>query len=115
MKTRNAVFLDRDGVINIDKAYVYKIEDFTFCACVSEASRYFQSLGYLLIIVSNQSGIGRRYYTEEDFKILTSGSAQSFYALALTLMLCIIVRMRQNKNVNVANPKVACLKRRYKH
>lgn len=71
MKTRKAVFLDRDGVINIDNAYVYKIADFTFCAGVFEALRHFQSLGYLLIIVSNQSGIARGYYTEKDFEKLT--------------------------------------------
>jgi len=67
-----AVFLDRDGVINIDKAYVSKIEDFQFCEGVFEALTHFQNLGYLLIIVTNQSGIGRGYYTEEDFQKLTA-------------------------------------------
>jgi D-glycero-D-manno-heptose 1,7-bisphosphate phosphatase len=69
---QKAVFLDRDGVINIDRAYVSKIEDFEFCEGVFETLRYFQSLGYLLIIVTNQSGIGRGYYTDEDFQKLTS-------------------------------------------
>ena len=66
-----AVFLDRDGVINLDKAYVSKIEDFEFCEGVFEALAHFQRLGYLLIIVTNQSGIGRGYYSEEDFQILS--------------------------------------------
>lgn len=66
-----AVFLDRDGVINIDKAYVSKIEDFEFCEGVFEALKHFQNLGYLLIVVTNQSGIGRGYYSEEDFQILS--------------------------------------------
>lgn len=66
-----AIFLDRDGVINLDKAYVSKIEDFEFCEGVFEALMHFQNLGYLLIIVTNQSGIGRGYYTEEDFQKLT--------------------------------------------
>ena len=66
-----AVFLDRDGVINLDKAYVSKIEDFEFCEGVFEALKHFQNLGYLLIVVTNQSGIGRGYYSEEDFQILT--------------------------------------------
>lgn len=67
-----AIFLDRDGVINLDKAYVSKIEDFEFCEGVFEALTHFQNLGYLLIIVTNQSGIGRGYYTEEDFQKLTA-------------------------------------------
>ena len=67
---QKAIFLDRDGVINVDKAYVSKIEDFEFCEGVFEALRYFQKQGYLLIIVTNQSGIGRGYYTEEDFHVL---------------------------------------------
>lgn len=69
---RKAVFLDRDGVINVDKSYVYKIEDFEFCEGVFEALRHFQKLGYLLIIVTNQSGIGRGYYSEEAFQNLTA-------------------------------------------
>lgn len=73
---QKAIFLDRDGVINVDKAYVYKIEDFEFCEGVFEALKHFQKLGYLLIIVTNQSGIGRGYYTEEDFQQLTSWMRQ---------------------------------------
>jgi len=71
-----AVFLDRDGVINIDKAYVHKREDFEFCEGVFEALRHFQNLGYLLIIVTNQSGIGRGYYSEEDFQTLSTWMKQ---------------------------------------
>lgn len=69
---QKAIFLDRDGVINIDKAYVSKIEDFEFCEGVFETLQHFQKLGYLLIIVTNQSGIGRGYYSEEDFQTLTT-------------------------------------------
>lgn len=67
-----AIFLDRDGIINVDKAYVSKIEDFDFCEGIFEVLKHFQSLGYLLIIVTNQSGIGRGYYTQEDFDTLTA-------------------------------------------
>lgn len=73
---QKAIFLDRDGVINVDKAYVSKVEDFEFCEGVFEVLRHFQSLGYLLIIVTNQSGIGRGYYNEEDFQQLTSWMCQ---------------------------------------
>jgi len=65
-----AVFLDRDGVINIDKNYVYKIEDFEFIEGVFESLTYLQDLGYKLFIITNQSGIGRDYYTIKDFQKL---------------------------------------------
>jgi len=67
-----AAFLDRDGVINIDKSYVHKVEDFEFVDGVFETLKFLQDRGYLLIVVTNQSGIGRGYYSEEDFQTLTS-------------------------------------------
>ncbi len=69
--TNKAIFLDRDGVINVDKQYVSKIEDFEFKEGIFDLLRYFQELGYLLIVITNQSGIGRGYYTLEDFQTLT--------------------------------------------
>jgi D-glycero-D-manno-heptose 1,7-bisphosphate phosphatase len=66
-----AIFLDRDGVINIDKQYVSRIEDFEFQRGIFELLRFLQDKGYLLIIVTNQSGIGRGYYTQQDFDFLT--------------------------------------------
>ena len=72
MKKQKAIFLDRDGVINIEKEYLYKIEDFEFISGVIEAMKYFQDKGYLLFIITNQSGIGRNYYTKDDFNTLTS-------------------------------------------
>ena len=74
---KKAVFLDRDGVINVDRSYVYKIEEFTFCEGVFDALIHFQKLGYLLIIVTNQSGIARGYYSEEDFQVLTHWMKQA--------------------------------------
>jgi D-glycero-D-manno-heptose 1,7-bisphosphate phosphatase len=73
-----AVFLDRDGIINVDKAYVYKKEDFEFCEGVFEALKHFQTLGYILIVVTNQSGIARGYYRHEDFANLTSWMREVF-------------------------------------
>lgn len=68
---QKAIFLDRDGVINIEKEYLYKIEDFEFIDGVIESLKYLQKLGYKLFIITNQSGIGRGYYTKEDFLKLT--------------------------------------------
>lgn len=65
-----AVFLDRDGTINVEKNYLHKIEDFEFLPGVIDGLKLLQDAGYILVIVINQSGIGRGYYTEEDFHAL---------------------------------------------
>jgi D-glycero-D-manno-heptose 1,7-bisphosphate phosphatase len=75
-----ALFLDRDGVINVERDYIYKIEDFDFLDGVFETLKYFQDKGYLLFIVTNQSGIGRGFFTASDFGILTDWMLQQFEA-----------------------------------
>jgi len=62
-----AIFLDRDGVINEDHGYVGKKEDFIFMDGIFDFLHYVQNKGYRLIIVTNQSGVGRKYYSSEDF------------------------------------------------
>ncbi|MBN1108925.1 MAG: HAD family hydrolase [Bacteroidales bacterium] len=66
-----ALFLDRDGVINKDKVHVYKKEDFEFNEPVLELCRKYSADGYLLIIITNQAGIAKGIYSEEDFNTLT--------------------------------------------
>jgi len=66
-ESQKALFLDRDGVINEDAGYVYRREDFVFKDGIFEALRKFAQAGYALVVVTNQSGIGRGYYTLEQF------------------------------------------------
>jgi D-glycero-D-manno-heptose 1,7-bisphosphate phosphatase len=73
-----ALFLDRDGVINKEVNYLYKIEDFEFLEGVIETCRYFQNAGYLLFVITNQAGIARGYYTEDDFHILNNWMLEQF-------------------------------------
>lgn len=71
--TTKAVFLDRDGTINFNKkGYVHKIEDFEFIPKAIEALQILSNTGYKIIIITNQSGIGRGYYKEEDYKKLNN-------------------------------------------
>lgn len=66
-----AVFIDRDGVLNHDHGYVYEVDDFEFIEGAIEACQQIKAKGYLLVLVTNQSGIGRGYYSEDDFLNLT--------------------------------------------
>lgn len=66
-----AVFLDRDGTINVEKNYLYKVEDFEFLPKVLDGLKMLYDAGYLLIVITNQSGIARGYYTEYEYNKLT--------------------------------------------
>ena len=65
------IFLDRDGVVNKEVRYLYKLSDFEFIDGIFDACLYFQKLGYENVIVTNQSGIARGYYNENDYLKLT--------------------------------------------
>jgi D-glycero-D-manno-heptose 1,7-bisphosphate phosphatase len=73
-----ALFLDRDGVINIDHGYVHKPEDFEFVPGIFELVRVAKTKGYKVIVVTNQAGIGRGYYTEEQFQASTNWMCNQF-------------------------------------
>jgi D-glycero-D-manno-heptose 1,7-bisphosphate phosphatase len=66
------IFLDRDGVINKEVNYLHKIEEFEFIDGVFEACKYFNSIEYEIIVVTNQSGISRGFYSENDYISLTN-------------------------------------------
>ncbi len=61
-----AVFLDRDGVLNEDSGYVSRVQDVKICEGVFEGLRILRDAGFLLIVITNQSGIARGYYNESD-------------------------------------------------
>ena len=75
---KKALFLDRDGVVNVEKEYLYKIEDFEFIDGIFELCKHYQDLGYLIFIVTNQSGISRGFYSEDDFLKLTQWMVTEF-------------------------------------
>ena len=69
--TNRAVFLDRDGVLNKDEGYVGCVDDFHFIEGTIEALQSLKQAGFLLVLVTNQSGIARGRYSEDDFINLT--------------------------------------------
>lgn len=64
--SRPAVFLDRDGTINVEKEYLYRIEDWEWIPGAIEAIKRINQMGYLAIVVTNQAGVARGYYGESD-------------------------------------------------
>jgi len=75
-----ALFLDRDGVINHDSGYTSRAENFQFIDGIFDLCRAARRSGYLLIVVTNQAGIGRGYYSEQDFSTLTEWMRERFEA-----------------------------------
>lgn len=73
-----AFFMDRDGVINHDHGYAYRASDFEFVEGIFDVGRIAAAAGYKLIVVTNQAGIGRGYYTESQFQQLTRWMCEQF-------------------------------------
>ena len=82
---RKAVFLDRDGVINVDYGYVYKSSDLTLLPGVVKGLKTLQSNGYELVVVTNQSGIARGYYSLEDYSVFSNFLYDLLSAKGVTL------------------------------
>jgi D-glycero-D-manno-heptose 1,7-bisphosphate phosphatase len=74
-----ALFIDRDGIINVDHGYVHRIEQFEFVPGIFELARFVGSeLGWPIIVATNQSGIGRGYFDEPAFDLLTRWMCERF-------------------------------------
>jgi D-glycero-D-manno-heptose 1,7-bisphosphate phosphatase len=69
---RKAAFVDRDGVINVETGFLHRVEDFQFLPGAVQGLLRLQAAGYLLVVITNQSGIARGLYTEADYLRLTA-------------------------------------------
>ena len=76
--SKPALFLDRDGVINLDFGYVHKASDFVFCDGIFDLVRAANQNQLAVIVVTNQSGIGRGYFSDETFHELTEWMREQF-------------------------------------
>jgi len=106
---QKAIFLDRDGVINIEKDYLYKIEDFEFVDGLFSSLKYLQNLGYKLFIITNQSGIARNYYTIEDFNKLTSWMIHEFEKNSIKISQVELCPHGPNDNCTCRKPKIGMI------
>jgi len=85
MKKNKALFLDRDGVINHHDGYTYRIEDFRFMEGIFELTRSYFKAGYLIVVITNQAGIAKGIFTEDEFKRLTEWMTGQFRERGITV------------------------------
>ena len=101
---RKALFLDRDGIINVDHGYVSRIDDFEFSDNIFDLLRLFTDAEYLLFIVTNQSGIGRNYYTHQDFEVLTEWMIKALHEKNIDIQEVQYCPHRPEENCNCRKP-----------
>lgn len=88
MGKQRAVFLDRDGTINVEVQYLNKVEDFEFIPGVPWALRRLKDAGFLLVVVTNQSGIGRGYYDEAALQAIHDHMHAELAGFGVTIDAC---------------------------
>ncbi|MGB3750874.1 MAG: D-glycero-beta-D-manno-heptose 1,7-bisphosphate 7-phosphatase [Arcobacteraceae bacterium] len=104
------VFLDRDGVINVEKDYLHTIEEFEFIDGVFESLQYLQTLGYKLVIITNQSGIGRGYYTQDQYDLLTKWMKKEFISKNIFISEVFCCPHAPDDICNCRKPKIGMIK-----
>jgi len=85
MDMTKALFLDRDGVINVDRVHVYRKEQFEFTKGIFELCRKYNDAGYIIVVITNQAGIAKGLYTENDFDVLTQWMLKQFSKEGITI------------------------------
>lgn len=82
---RKAAFVNRDGVIIADSGFLYRVEELEFLPGAIEGLQRLQAAGYLLVVITNQSGIARGFYTEDEYRRFTAAMQQRLSAAGVQL------------------------------
>jgi D-glycero-D-manno-heptose 1,7-bisphosphate phosphatase len=106
---QKVIFFDRDGVINIEKDYLHTIDEFEFIKGTFETLLYLQNLGYKLFIITNQSGIGRGYYTFEQYETLTNWMKKQFFDTKIELSGVYCCPHAPDAKCNCRKPKIGMI------
>lgn len=104
------VFFDRDGVINVEKDYLHKIDDFEFIDSEFISFKHLKKFAYKFVIITNQSGIGRGYYTKEDFDKLTLWMVSEFEKRDINIEAVFCCPHGPNDGCECRKPKTGMIK-----
>jgi D-glycero-D-manno-heptose 1,7-bisphosphate phosphatase len=107
---KKVLFLDRDGIINIDHGYVYKKENFEFVDGIFEICRHALRLNYQIIVITNQAGIARGYYNEDDFLTLTTWMKTEFEKQQINILDVFFCPHHPTSGVNAYKKQCNCRK-----
>jgi len=102
---KKVIFLDRDGVINQEVNYLYKIENFEFIDGIFKSLREIQKLGYFFIVITNQSGIGRGIYSNKDYLILDKWMKKEFEKNGVKILFSTYCPHTPEQNCDCRKPK----------
>ena len=101
-----AIFLDRDGTINIDYGYIHDISKFTFIDRAIDGLKILRDMGYTLIIITNQSGISRGYYKLKDYEIVNKYMLDSLSKEGINISKVYMCPHQDKDNCNCRKPKL---------
>lgn len=107
---RKGIFLDRDGTINVEKDYLHKIDEFEFEVGALEALKIFKDKGYIVIVVTNQSGIARGYYSEDDLEKLNNYMCEVVEAKGGKIEKCYFCPHHPEKGLKEYKQECSCRK-----
>lgn len=107
---RKVIFLDRDGTINVEKSYLHKWEDFEFEKNVIDGLKELKKMGYEFIVVTNQSGIARGYYSEDDLKTLNNEMVKELKKHDIDILECYYCPHHPEKGLNQYRKNCDCRK-----
>lgn len=104
-----ALFLDRDGVINVDYGHVYKKEDFVFIQGIFPLVKKYQNEGYLIFVISNQAGIAKGMYTQLDLEIIDQYMKEKFKEQGIIITKSYYCPHHPDDDCNCRKPKPGLL------
>lgn len=104
-KKKKALFLDRDGIINIDYGHVHKISDFKFTPFIFDLAKKYQDLGYLIIVITNQAGVSKKLYPIDDVYALNSYLISEFRKRGINIASIYFCPHQDLDNCNCRKPK----------